>query len=739
MWKGEKTVRKSLTKMVQHLLNHPGEIHDQFFNAKLVCIPKEKGGLRPIVLEETIFKIMSKAASILLTEQIAKKIHKNQFCLQTSNSQLLAVSKVRDYIRKGYNKIVSIDFTNAYGLVDRQHIISELQRFGVDIHLINFLKTAFEKQRITFSDKEGKLQTLPIEKGVLQGNACSTALFCVGVNKLLENFHGAQLKVVAYADDFVLLARDITTIEQAWESFKEEAGKLGMAINPTKTKVLLPVREEDNTEHMGLRTAFYNHGDRWTYLGLPITQSKTTMEEDLQEKLDSFVQTASLLWTSNVPMQMKYHLYQMCLVRKLVYYFRGAPFDTEDGTKSRYLLRQADKRLLSILPTVFRDTDTIIRSSPFRYGGLNMTNMEDLALICRLATSISLGILNPRDVPILKGVEARNATQELIHKRFFEDRIISSRLQGRLEKEKLFSMKTLLLRSPPRSPDQYLEDAEFVLYLDQLTNVDHTAPTLFPDITECPAHKGKECDTQHSLCCNSVGWKQVTRCHDDVVKKVMSILARNKNTSDRKFEEYTETQNQQGSKNGKKKRADIIYRMGGIQHSIDVRIAHKRLKDGKEIDAVKAGLSAKRSQYKGEPNIHLVVIGSDGNIAEETEEYLRSIGARNVDLKDIVSIVTKRMNNKLEEVKICNAKTWKAKRARKARRERYKARKLSEIIQRPTNNAQPKTKNTPETRSLERETTQSNKKTNNAKDKRVSEKDPLTPNLIGKVHQIANK
>ena len=725
MWKNDKVVRESLTKTINHLVNHPEEIHEQFFTAKLVCIPKEKGGLRPIVLEETIYKIMSKAVSTLLTEQIANKIHKNQFCLRTSNSQLLAVNKVRSYIDKGYDKIVSIDFTNAYGLVDRGHIVSELQKYGVNVHLISFLGTSLERQKVAFFDRGGELQILPIERGVLQGNACSTALFCVGVNKLLETFHCKQLKVVAYADDFVLMARDIKTLEQAWTGFTEAARRVGMSINTTKTRVLLPERVDKDTSHLGLQTCFYNHGDKWTYLGLPITKSKTTIEEDLQEKLDSFVQTASLLWTSRVPLQTRYHLYQMCLMRKLVYYFRGTLFETRDATRSRYILKQADKRLLSVLPAVFRDVDPIIRDTPFRYGGLNMTRMEDLALICRHASDIALGHVKPKDIPILKGVDAREVTQELVHKRFFQDKVFNSKIQGRLENEEYFNTRTLLLRSPPSAPKQFLEDIEFTLYIDQLADTDHTAPTLFQDITECPVHPGKECNTQHSLCC-TVGWNQVVRCHNDIVAKVMSILARNRDTSNRKFENYTESQLEYGTSKGRRKRADITYYMGGRQHSVDVCIMHKRLNQGKKVNAIKAGIAKKRTEYEGELNIHLVVADSEGNIAEETQKYLTSIGARNSDFKDIVSIIIKRMASKLESVRIHNSKAWKERNARRGRRRRHK-----EQAETNNNSNQDKQSKKSETKatskqSLEQQNTQTDKEGEGQADKQ----DAGNPHLV---------
>ncbi len=124
-------------------------------------------------------------------------------------------------MERGYTYIVSVDFSNAYGTIDREKILQTLKRCGVHPRLIHFIHTYMDSQTLHFVDNTGTERSLAVQRGVLQGNAMSTLLFCAGLNDLVSTFDGTEhnTRIVAYADDVLLLAQDLPTLVGTWPHF----------------------------------------------------------------------------------------------------------------------------------------------------------------------------------------------------------------------------------------------------------------------------------------------------------------------------------------------------------------------------------------------------------------------------------------------------------------------------------------------------------------------------------------
>ena len=106
-----------------------------------------------------------------------------------------------------FNKVIAVDFKNAYGMIKRPHILEQMSNLGVEPTLVNYIKHLLDKQQMIFTDVNGEHRTINPSRGIAQGDSTSSLLFCIGVNDLLEKSNNTNIRTVAYADDFAIMGK----------------------------------------------------------------------------------------------------------------------------------------------------------------------------------------------------------------------------------------------------------------------------------------------------------------------------------------------------------------------------------------------------------------------------------------------------------------------------------------------------------------------------------------------------
>ena len=101
-------------------------------------------------------------------------------------------------------------------------------------------------------------------------------------------------------------------------------------------------------------------------------------------------------------------------------------------------------------------------------------------------------------------------------------------------------------------------------------------------------------------------------------------------------ETYSQSQKEQ-KEAGKGKRADILYNIGPVEHSVDVKITSSWTDKGG--NAINRAWTTKKGQYGNEPRLHIVLFDTVGNVAKESLEFLRNIGVDNGELREIQKII----------------------------------------------------------------------------------------------------
>ena len=670
LWKQSESIRTKITELVNLFINRPFEIDDNFFLSNLHCIPKQPTGIRPIAVEELFTKLVNKIVCQQLMAQTYSKIHQNQYCIREMDSQMEAVNNVKQNIKEGYTKVIAVDFKNAYGMIHREHIIKQLKDMEVHPILIKYVHHLLQKQQMIFIDDEGKLRTINPTRGIAQGDPTSSLLFCIGVNDLLESFNKLHLRTVAYADDFIIMAKKKSVLLEEWKAFMEKANSIGLEINTSKTKLLYNKNNDKEINNdSGLKLEFYNEKLVWTYLDIPISENKEIIIEHLKTKLEEFKNEAKTLWNAKLPIQTKYHLYQSCLVGKLSYYFKGIYCNSDLTPKELQCITETDDEIQKFYPKTIEDIPSTLRSLPYLYGGLNMTTLNDLSIIIYITSKLKR---NQRPIGY-EYIDIPPNTHEAykIRQAYFTSKLLKEpTLRNRIYNTEHLSKLTLSFQKPPTSSKQFLNNSEFIMLLDQVFKMDHTQ-IGWKGYDKCPQHTNKNCDLSHVTNCVRCGALQNVRCHNEITYYILRILKKNPKYKSVNIEDYTDFQQQLRNNNQIGKRADITYYIDKVQHSLDIAVVSSSPTNNAKFDPLGRHYTEKLRIYQKEPNVHPIIFGGNGDIYDKSWEVLTQLGLTIFDLRNIQHIIVKYQTQKTKDAMTLNVDTWKQ-RDRNSRRRNNK-------------------------------------------------------------------
>jgi CRISP-associated protein Cas1 len=229
-------------------------------------IPKRTGGWRELGVPPVRDRIVQQALLNVLHPLLEPQFEDCSFAYRVGRSHLLAVEKVAYWQRQGYEWVLDGDIVDYFGQIQHSRLLVEVRErvsAGWVLRLV--------EQWITVGvlTKAGIL--LP-SRGVPQGAVISPILANVYLDDLDEALAVQHLKLVRFADDFVVLARTEAEIVQAQEQVAKLLLGMGLELHPEKTRIT----------HFDQGFRFLGH----LFVGeVVVTRSRTEAEtEDLAQR-----------------------------------------------------------------------------------------------------------------------------------------------------------------------------------------------------------------------------------------------------------------------------------------------------------------------------------------------------------------------------------------------------------------------------------------------------------------------
>lgn len=226
---------------------------------KQVLIPKNNGKMRELRIPTVRDRITQQALLNVLVPIIEPTFSDCSFAYRPNLSIIKAVEKIAYWRDQGYRWILDADIVKYFDSIDHQILLLQLREYIDHPGILCLIKAWISTGTYT---SQG-LQTS--EKGIPQGAVISPLLANIYLDKFDHVIPRNDLKLVRYADDFLLLGKSRSRIFQAYTEVVKHLHSINLTIHQNKTQIT-------NFDH-GFR--FLGHG----FIGDGIVPLETTKQK----------------------------------------------------------------------------------------------------------------------------------------------------------------------------------------------------------------------------------------------------------------------------------------------------------------------------------------------------------------------------------------------------------------------------------------------------------------------------
>lgn len=295
-----KAAPDDLVNEVRELYNRcliNGEFPRTWKTARLVLIPKActNGGplkYRPICLLDDVGKrlerIIAERIKSYLQEERRANLSERQHGFRNGRSTIDAMLNMKEYIQEAMHQEqvtigVSLDIRNAFNSIPWGTITEIMRRKKFPMHLIKIIDSYLKDRFIRYKNCEGQICERRVMAGVPQGSVLGPVLWNIAFDSVLETRVCPDCRIIAYADDTLLLvrARDNNTALARTNicvaAVVNKIEGLGLQVAASKTGAVLFRKSRKRIEDMEIRVGndFIPIRETVKYLGVIFDKNLT--------------------------------------------------------------------------------------------------------------------------------------------------------------------------------------------------------------------------------------------------------------------------------------------------------------------------------------------------------------------------------------------------------------------------------------------------------------------------------
>jgi RNA-directed DNA polymerase len=205
--------------------------HYQPQPCKQVIIPKRNGTQRELKIPTVRDRIVQQSLLNVLYPILENIFSDASFAYRPNLSYINAVEKIADWRDMGYVWVLDGDIVKFFDNIDHSRLLKQLRLYIDHPGILCLIKSWISSGVLT---AEGLIIS---QKGIPQGAVISPILANIYLHEFDKLITATDLKLVRYADDFVVLASSQERIFQAKSEVVSLLESMGLSLHLEKTQI----------------------------------------------------------------------------------------------------------------------------------------------------------------------------------------------------------------------------------------------------------------------------------------------------------------------------------------------------------------------------------------------------------------------------------------------------------------------------------------------------------------------
>lgn len=189
-----------------------------------VDIPKTNGGTRRLTIPSVRDRVAQSAVAQVLTPLLDREFEDSSFGYRPGRGVAQAVARVERLRAEGYVWALDADIDDFFDTIPIDPLAARFAALVGEGPLVELVSLWLEQ-----GSRDGR--------GVPQGSPLSPLLANLHLDVLDEALSGRGLRLIRYADDFLVLAKDEAAIRDGLKRTTAVLARLGLALDPDKTRI----------------------------------------------------------------------------------------------------------------------------------------------------------------------------------------------------------------------------------------------------------------------------------------------------------------------------------------------------------------------------------------------------------------------------------------------------------------------------------------------------------------------